>query len=106
MTAFPRPYRSQGFALAAVLWLMAGLSIVVVLVADAAKTSAERVAQLRERTEFIRSALSGRAQAEYWLSGARPRTADFFDGAAVVMADDTPYQTDANSTISLQDHGG
>ena len=106
MVTAPSRLRSQGFALAAVLWLMAGLSIVVVLVADAAKTSAERVAQLRERTEFIRSALSGRAQAEYWLSGARPRTADFFDGAAIVMADDTPYQTDANSTISLQDHGG
>ena len=45
MVTIPR-YRSQGFALAAVLWLMAGLSIVVVLVADAAKTSAERVAQL------------------------------------------------------------
>ena len=105
MVTIPR-YRSQGFALAAVLWLMAGLSIVVVLVADAAKTSAERVAQLRERTEFIQSALSGRAQAEYWLSGARPRTADFFDGAAVVMADNTPYRIDANSTISIQDHGG
>ena len=37
MVTIPR-YRSQGFALAAVLWLMAGLSIVVVLVADAAKT--------------------------------------------------------------------
>jgi type II secretory pathway component PulK len=101
-----RSRRSQGFALAAVLWLMAGLSIVVVLVADAAQSSAERVAQLRERTEFIRSALSGRAQAEYWLSGARPRTADFFDGAAVVLADGTPYQTDTISTIALQDHGG
>ncbi|NMM89731.1 hypothetical protein B2J88_36265 [Rhodococcus sp. SRB_17] len=106
MAVFSRSHRSQGFALAAVLWLMAGLSIVVVLVADAAKTSAERVAQLRERTEFIRSALSGRAQAEYWLSGARPRSADFFDGATFVMADDTPYQIDANSTIAIQDHGG
>ncbi len=106
MQRHARGKRSGGFALAAVLWLMAGLSIVVVMVADAAKTSAERVAQLRERTEFIRSALSGRAQAEYWLSGARPRTADFTDGAAVVMADGTPYLTDANSTIELQDHGG
>jgi type II secretory pathway component PulK len=101
-----RSRQSHGFALAAVLWLMAGLSIVVALVADAAKTSAERVAQLRERTEFLQSALSGRAQAEYWLSGARPRTADFFDGAAVVMADNTPYRIDANSNISIQDHGG
>lgn len=85
---------------------MAGLSIVVVLVADSTQASAERVAQLRERTEFVRSALSGRAQAQYWLSGARPRTADFSDGATAVLADDTPYQIDANSTISLQDVGG
>lgn len=98
--------RASGFALAAVLWLMAGLSIVVVLVADAAQASAERVAQLRERTEFVRSALSGRAQAQYWLSGARPRTADFSDGATAVLADNTAYQTDASSTISLQDVGG
>lgn len=97
---------SCGFALAAVLWLMAGLSIVVALVADAAKTSAERVAQLRERTEFVRSALSGRAEAQYWLSAARPRSADFFDGATSVLADGTPYQTDANNIQSIQDHGG
>ena len=99
-----QPFR--GFALAAVLWLMAGLSIVVALVADAAKTSAERVAQLRERTEFIRSALTGRAQAQYWLSAARPRTADFFDGYSSVLADGTPYQTDAHNIQSIQDHGG
>ncbi len=85
---------------------MAGLSIVVVLVADSAQASAERVAQLRERTEFLRSALSGRAQAQYWLSGARPRTAEFSDGANAVLADNTPYQTDAGSTIALQDVGG
>jgi len=96
----------KGFALAAVLWLMAGLSIVLALVADATKATAERVAQLRERTGFVRSALGGRAQAEYWLSAARPRTADFFDGTNAVMADNTPYQIDAHSTIALQDNGG
>lgn len=96
----------QGFALAAVLWLMAGLSIVVALVGDATRTSAERVAQLRERTNFLRHAYSARAQAQYWLSLAQPRTADFFDGAHSVLADDTPYQTDADSTISIQDTGG
>jgi len=97
---------NKGFALAAVLWLMAGLSIVVALVADATKATAERVAQLRERTSFVRSALNGRSRAEYWLSAARPRTADFFDGVNAIMADDTPYQTDASSTIALQDSGG
>ena len=97
---------AHGFALAAVLWLTAGLSIVVALVADSAKTSAERVAQLRERTEFVRSALSGRAEAQYWLSAARPRVADFFDGTTSVLADGTPYQTDDNNIQSIQDHGG
>ena len=96
----------QGFALAAVLWLMAGLSIVVALVGDATRTSAERVAQLRQRTAFLRNAYSARAQAEYWLTAARPRTADFFDGAHSILADDTPYQTDPDTSISLQDTGG
>lgn len=97
---------THGFALAAALWLMAGLSIVVALVADAAKTSAERVAQLRERTEFVRGAVSGRAEAQYWLSASRPRVADFFDGTTSVLADDTPYQTDTNNIQSIQDQGG
>ncbi|WP_309825859.1 type II secretion system protein GspK [Paracidovorax wautersii] len=95
-----------GFALAAVLWLLAGLSIVVALIADAAHTSAERVAQLRERTEFVRSALSAQAHAEYWLSATRPRAADFTDGAASVMVDDRFYKIGEDSIIALQDVGG
>ena len=89
---------SHGFALAAVLWLMAGLSIVVALIADTTQASAERVAQLRERTDFVQSALSARANAQYWLSASRLRSSDFFDGAYSVRADNTPYKIDTKTT--------
>ena len=101
-------YRSaqRGFALAAVLWLLAGLSIVVTLVADSAKTSAERVAQLRDRTEFVRGAVSARGRMEYWLSATRPRNADFFDGVQAVRVDQIPYLVNASNIVELQDVGG
>jgi len=101
-------YRSAqaGFALAAVLWLLAGLTIVVALIADSAHTSADRVAQLRERTEFVRNALSAQANAEYWLSATRPRAADFTDGGASVMVDNRFYKFADESLIALQDVGG
>ena len=96
----------KGFALAAVLWLLAGLSIVVTLVADSAKTSAERVGQLRERTEFVRGAISARGKLEYWLSTTRPRNADFFDGVQGVRVDQTPYLANPSNIVELQDVGG
>lgn len=104
-----RPYQEasqDGFALAAVLWLMAGLSIVIALIADTTQASAERLAQLRERTTFVQSALSARANVQYWLSASRPRSSDFFDGAFFVRADNTPYNIDEQSTVSIQDNGG
>ena len=85
---------------------MAGLSIVVALIADTTQASAERVAQLRERTDFVQSALSARANAQYWLSASRPRSSDFFDGAYSVRADNTPYKIDTKTIISVQDNGG
>ena len=85
---------------------MAGLSIVVALIADTTQASAERVAQLRERTDFVQSALSARANAQYWLSASRLRSSDFFDGAYSVRADNTPYKIDTKTIISLQDNGG
>lgn len=106
MCPVPRHRYDEGFALAAVLWLLAGLSIVVALVADSARTSAERVAQLRERTDFVRDSLSARSQVQYWLSASRPRAADYFDGTSVVLADGTPYLIGKSNIVQIQDHGG
>lgn len=96
----------QGFALAAVLWLMAGLSIVVALVGDAALTAKQRVAQLRERTDFLQSAISTRAQLQYRLSASRPTSAGLTDGVTVIWTDNTAYQSFPNSLVQIQDQGG
>jgi general secretion pathway protein K len=96
----------QGFALAAVLWLIAGLTIVVALVGDAALTAKQRIAQLRERTDFIQSAISTRAELEYRLSASRPASAGLTDGVTLIWTNDTPYQVKPHSIVQIQDHGG
>jgi general secretion pathway protein K len=96
----------NGFALAAALWLLAGLAIVVSLVNDTARTSAERVRQLRERTDFVRSSLATRAQVLYFAALATPQANGFGSGGASVIADETPYKADPLSVVRLQDLGG
>ena len=98
--------RDKGFALAAALWLLAGLAIVVSLVNDAAVTSAERVRQLRERADFVRSSLATRANMLYFLSLATPQAAGYAGVTATVLADETPYKFDPLSVVRIQDLGG
>lgn len=100
------PGVQQGFALAAVLWLIAGLTIVVALVGDAALTAKQRIAQLRERTDFMQSAISTRAQLQYRLSASRPTSAGLTDGVTLIWTNNTPYQVNPQSIVQLQDHGG
>ena len=98
--------KEHGFALAAVLWLMAGLSIVVALVGDAAFTAKHRVAKLREPTDFLQSVISTRAQLQYRLSASRPTSAGLTDGVTVIWTDNTTYQAYPNSMVQIQDQGG
>ena len=98
--------RNQGFALAAALWLLAGLALVVSLVNDAALSSAERVRQLRERADFMRSSLAARANMLYFLTLATPQAAGFERNSAMMLADETPYKFDALSVLRIQDLGG
>lgn len=101
-----KPSHNRGFALAAALWLLAGLAIVVSLVNDAAVSSAERVRQLRERADFVRSSLATRANMLYFLSLSTPQPAGFAGRAGTVLADETPYKFDPLSVVRLQDLGG
>lgn len=98
--------QSNGFALAATLWLLAGLAIVVSLVNDTAVTSAERVRQLRERTEFVRSSLASRAYMLYYIALARPLPSGYAQGDLMLLADETPYRFDPLSVLRIQDFGG
>ncbi len=106
----PLQYKAEqqhkGFALAAALWLLAGLAIVVSLVNDAALSSAERVRQLRERADFVRSSLATRAHMLYFLSAARPQSAGYQRNADLLLADETPYKIDPLSVLRVQDLGG
>ncbi|MDM0033332.1 type II secretion system protein GspK [Variovorax sp. J22P271] len=96
----------QGFALAAVLWLLAGLTVVVASVSGITLTAAERVAQLRHRVDFMQSAYGTRAHLLYWLSGTGTDANSFTDDVKRVRADGTDYQVMPGSTASLQDVGG
>jgi general secretion pathway protein K len=98
--------RQQGFALAAVLWLLAGLTVVVGSVSGITLSSAQRVAQLRERADFVQSAYGTRAHLLYWLSGAGTDGNSFTDDVDRVRADGSSYQVLAGSTVQLQDVGG
>ena len=98
--------RDQGFALAAALWLLAGLALVVSLVNDAALSSAERVRQLRERADFVRSSLATRANMLYFLSQATPQAAGYSASYGMLLADETPYKLDPLSVVRIQDLGG
>lgn len=106
MKEIPSPSSNSGFALAGVLWILAGLSLAVALLADITQTSAERVSLLRKRSEFILSALSAKAQSQYWLSTAQAGLAEFSNGGSSVQVDSTLYQPDKYSLIRLQDAGG
>ena len=96
----------RGFALAAVLWLLAGLTVVVASVSGITLTAAERVAQLRQRVDFMQSAYGTRAHLLYWLSGTGTDGNSFTDDVKRVRADGTDYQVVPGSTVSLQDVGG
>ena len=96
----------QGFALAAVLWLLAGLTVVVASVSGITLTAAERVAQLRQRVDFMQSAYGTRAHLLYWLSGTGTDANSFTDDVKRVRADDTDYQAMPDSTVRLLDVGG
>lgn len=98
--------RVQGFALAAVLWLIAGLSIVVAMVGDAAVSSKQRVAQLRERTDFLQASISARAELVYRLSVSRPTSVGWTDGVTTLRGDGSPYQLGATHLVHLHDAGG
>jgi general secretion pathway protein K len=101
-----KPLHNKGFALAAALWLLAGLAIVVSLVNDAAVSSAERVRQLRERADFVRSSLATRANMLYFLSLSTSQAAGFSGATGMILADETPYKLDPLSVVRIQDLGG
>lgn len=98
--------QQQGYALAAVLWLLAGLSMVVALVNDSAVTAKERVAMLRDRINFMQTSINARAQIQYRLSASMATPGGLHDGSTIISTDRTLYQIGDNHWVTLQDSGG
>lgn len=98
--------KQQGYALAAVLWLLAGLTIVVALVNESAVTAKERVAMLRDRISFMQASINARAQIQYRLSASMATPGGLNDGSTIIATDRTIYQIGANHWVTLQDSGG
>jgi len=98
--------QERGYALAAVLWLLAGLSLVVALVNESAVTAKERVAMLRDRINFMQSSINARAQIQYRLSASMATPGGLHDGASIISTDRTLYQIGENHWVTLQDSGG
>jgi hypothetical protein len=61
----------QGFALAAVLWLLAGLTILAAMISQSNQILAERQAKLKQRADAEQAFLSSRSEALFWISTSR-----------------------------------
>lgn len=96
----------KGFALAAVLWILAGLSVVVAAVSDFTHSAAERNALLRMRNNFLLNSLSARSEIQYFISIATPGSSEFKYEDDNLYVDGTLYKFDDNVFFNIQDHGG
>lgn len=98
--------RASGFALAAVLWLLAGLTILAAMISQSSQILAERQAQLRQRADAEQDFLSSRSEALYWLSSSRATQDGFGWGDQLLRVDNRGYAGAGKTIIHLQDVRG
>jgi general secretion pathway protein K len=98
--------RSRGFALAAVLWLLAGLTIMTAMISQSNQILAERQAQLKLRADAEQDFLSSRSEALYWLASSRATQNGFGWSGQLLQTDGRGYAGAGKSTIALQDVRG
>ena len=101
-----RTLPARGFALAAVLWLLAGLTILAAMISQSSQTSAERQKSLRQRADAEQDFLSSRSEALYWLSSSIATTEGFGWGDQLLKVDGRAYGAGEKSTIHIQDVRG
>ncbi len=105
MPARPGKYTS-GFALAAVLWLLAGLTILAAMINQSSQTLAQRQFQLKQRADAEQDFLSSRSEALYWLSSSRATEDGFGWGSQLLRVDGRGYAGTGKSTVQIQDVRG
>lgn len=81
----------RGFALAAVLWLLAGLTILAAMISQSSQTSAERQMRLRQRVDAEQEFLSSRSESLYWLASSVATQDGFGWGNQLLRVDARSY---------------
>lgn len=100
--AFP----SRGFALAAVLWLLAGMTILAAMISQSSQILAQRQQQLKQRADAEQDFLSTRSEVLFWLSTSRASQGGFGWGDQLLKVDGRGYAGAGKSTIQVQDVRG
>jgi general secretion pathway protein K len=98
--------RNRGFALAAVLWLLAGLTILAAMISQSNQILAQRQAQLKLRADAEQEFLSSRSEALYWLSSSQATQDGFGWSGQLLRVDGRAYAGSGKSSISIQDVRG
>ncbi|MFZ6672749.1 hypothetical protein ACO0LE_02395 [Undibacterium sp. Xuan67W] len=99
-------YENNGFALAAVLWLLAGLTILAAMISQSNQILAERQAKLKQRADAEQAFLSSRSEALYWLSTSKATESGYGWSGQYLRVDSRGYAGAGSSTIQLQDVRG
>lgn len=97
---------ARGFALAAVLWLLAGLTVLAAMISQSSQTSAERNMRLKQRADAEQEFLSSRSEALYWLASSVPTQDGYGWGAQLLRVDGRLYEGAGKSALQVQDLRG
>ncbi len=95
-----------GFALAMVLWVLAGLAVVAAAVASQAYTNAMSVKLLREQVNAERALISATARTELIASTSIPRALSLDSISGRLLLDGRTMLLNQDERISLQDVRG
>ena len=101
-----RAFQSRGFALAAVLWLLAGMTILAAMISQSSLILAQRQQQLKQRADAEQDFLSTRSEVLFWLSTSQATQDGFGWGDQMLKVDGRGYAGAGKSTIQVQDVRG
>lgn len=98
--------KSRGFALAMVLWVLAGLAVVAATVASLTHDSAKSIQQLRQRVTTERAVIDTRARISLLMATGIPTTHSYFSPGGVLFADNRPLEVNEGHAVEVQDLSG
>lgn len=100
------PGRVRGFALVIVLWVLAGLTVVAVVVASSAQVSNANVKALRERVQAEAAFLSTSARIRVIAATGQPQQSTINGVKGALVVDGRVTGVGPGETVSMQDTRG